>query len=61
MSFALHGVGVSRGIVIGRVQVLQRDQLEISEYGITAEQVNGEILRLNGVNSKRTQTRYGKK
>ena len=58
MSFALHGVGVSRGIVIGRVQVLQRDQLEISEYGITAEQVNGEILRLqNAVAAARLQLR----
>jgi phosphotransferase system enzyme I (PtsI) len=58
MTFALHGVGVSRGIVIGHVHVLERGQLEVSEYAIGKERINAEILRLqNAITQARLQLR----
>ncbi|MGQ0657394.1 MAG: phosphoenolpyruvate--protein phosphotransferase [Chromatiales bacterium] len=58
MTFALHGVGVSRGIIIGRVHLLERDQLEVQEYPIAKEKVNAEILRLqNAITAARLQLR----
>jgi len=58
MTFALHGVGVSRGIIIGRVHLLERDQLEVQEYPISKEKVNAEILRLqNAITAARLQLR----
>ncbi|HTT07510.1 MAG TPA: phosphoenolpyruvate--protein phosphotransferase [Gammaproteobacteria bacterium] len=58
MSFTMHGVGVSRGIVIGRVHLLERNQLEVTEYAIPREQVNTEILRLqNAITAARLQLR----
>lgn len=47
MTFALFGVGVSRGVAIGRVHVLERDQLEIIEYPIDAGQVDAEVQRFH--------------
>jgi phosphoenolpyruvate-protein phosphotransferase (PTS system enzyme I) len=46
MSFSLHGVGVSRGIVIGKVHIIERAELDIVEYSISDEAVPREILRL---------------
>lgn len=58
MTFSVHGVGVSRGIVVGRVHILERDQLEVQEYTINKEKVNTEILRLqNAVTAARLQLR----
>src|SRR5579885_2268100 len=58
MSFTMHGIGVSRGIVIGRVHLLERNQLEVTEYTIPREQVNTEILRLqNAITAARLQLR----
>ncbi len=45
MSFSLLGVGVSRGIAIGRVHILERDQLEISEYTIERNAISEEVHR----------------
>lgn len=47
MSITLHGVGVSRGIAIGRLHILERDKLDIPEYGIKAKEVDTEITRLD--------------
>lgn len=46
MSIALHGVGVSGGIAIGRVHIIERDQLDIPEYRISGAQVPAETERL---------------
>lgn len=46
MSFSLHGVGVSRGVAIGQVHIIERDQLEISEYRIARDKVGAEQQRL---------------
>ncbi len=45
MAIQLTGIGVSRGIAIGRAHVLQRGELEVIEYGITRDQVDEEIQR----------------
>ncbi|MGH8532782.1 MAG: phosphoenolpyruvate-utilizing N-terminal domain-containing protein, partial [Gammaproteobacteria bacterium] len=45
MSISLHGVGVSRGIAMGRAHILHRDQLDISEYCLTEEYVVAEVRR----------------
>jgi phosphotransferase system enzyme I (PtsI) len=42
----LHGVAVSRGIAIGRVHVVERNQLEITEYRLAEHEVEVEIARL---------------
>lgn len=58
MSFTMHGVGVSRGIIIGRVHLLERNRLEVTEYTIPRERVNTEILRLqNAITAARLQLR----
>jgi len=45
MSLSLQGTGVSSGIAIGPVHLLQRDTLEILEYMIPDEIIEDEILR----------------
>ena len=45
VSFALHGVGVSGGIAIGRAQLVSHATLEVAHYTIAAKQVPGEIER----------------
>ena len=58
MSIALHGVGVSGGIAIGRVHIIERDQMDIPEYRISQAQVPTETERLfNAVTSARQQLR----
>ncbi|MEP7207116.1 MAG: phosphoenolpyruvate--protein phosphotransferase [Casimicrobiaceae bacterium] len=44
-SFALHGIGVSSGIAIGRAQLISHATLEVAHYSIGAHQVQGEITR----------------
>lgn len=46
MSITLSGVGVSRGVAIGKVHLLQRGQLEIPEYVVPPKFVNEEVTRL---------------
>ena len=45
VSFALHGVGVSGGVAIGRAQLVSHATLEVAHYTIPARQVPGEIER----------------
>ncbi len=45
MSLAIQGSGVSSGIAIGPVHILQRNTLEILEYTIPAELIDEEIKR----------------
>src|SRR5262249_27405924 len=45
VSFALHGVGVSGGIAIGRAQLVSHATLEVAHYSIPAKQVPAEIER----------------
>ena len=47
VSFALHGVGVSGGIAIGRAQLVSHATLEVAHYTIPARQVAAEIERFN--------------
>ena len=37
MTIALHGMGVSRGIAIGKVHIMEQDDLDIHEYRIEAQ------------------------
>ena len=46
MTFSLHGVGVSQGIAIGRVHLVERNQLEVSEYRVEESEVETEVDRL---------------
>ena len=46
MTLSLHGMGVSRGIAIGRVHIIERDRLDIPEYHIEQDQVETETRRL---------------
>ncbi len=45
VSFALHGIGVSGGIAIGRAQLVSHAMLEVAHYNISARQVPSEIAR----------------
>jgi phosphotransferase system enzyme I (PtsI) len=45
VSFALHGIGVSGGIAIGRAQLVSHATLEVAHYRIAATQVDVEIAR----------------
>ena len=47
MTLALHGMGVSRGIAIGRIHIIERDRLNIPEYHVEDGQVEAETRRLN--------------
>jgi phosphotransferase system enzyme I (PtsI) len=44
-SFALHGIGVSNGIAIGRAQLVSHATLEVAHYAIPASRVDAEIAR----------------
>ena len=46
MTLSLHGMGVSRGIAIGRVHIIERDRPDIPEYHIEHDQVTAETRRL---------------
>ena len=46
MTIALYGRGVSRGIAIGKVHILDRGQIDIPEYQIDKQQVDSETRRL---------------
>lgn len=45
MTFAVHGLAVSRGIAIGRAVVLANSRMEVRHYFIEAAQVDSEIAR----------------
>ena len=45
MTFAIHGLAVSRGIAIGRAVVVASSRVEVRHYFIEAAQVDAEIAR----------------
>jgi phosphotransferase system enzyme I (PtsI) len=45
MSLLLTGIGVSRGIAIGKVHLLQRGQPDVIEYAIPSHLIEREVLR----------------
>lgn len=45
MSLALHGIGISRGIAIGKACVLERDRPEILESAIPSHLIENEVAR----------------
>ncbi|MFP5507089.1 MAG: phosphoenolpyruvate-utilizing N-terminal domain-containing protein, partial [Gammaproteobacteria bacterium] len=45
MAVQLTGIGVSRGIAIGKAHVLQRGELEVLEYAIPHEHLDSEVAR----------------
>jgi phosphotransferase system enzyme I (PtsI) len=45
MAVQLTGIGVSRGIAIGKAHVLQRGELEVLEYAIPSEHIDSEVRR----------------
>jgi len=47
MTFSLHGMGVSKGIAIGRVHIVERDRFDIPEYRIKKSGVEAEAERLS--------------
>jgi phosphotransferase system enzyme I (PtsI) len=56
MTLALTGHPVARGIAIGRCHLVERNELDISEYRIAAEEVDREIQRYrNAVEAAREQ------
>ena len=46
MTLSLHGMGVSRGIAIGRAHIIERGRLDIPEYHIATDQTEMETRRL---------------
>ena len=46
ITFALHGIGVSGGIAIGRAQLVSHATLEVAHYTVPAARVDQEIARL---------------
>ena len=46
-SFALHGIGVSGGIAIGRAQLVSHATLEVAHYAIPAGRIDAEIRRFD--------------
>ncbi len=58
MTIALHGMGVSRGIAIGKVHIVKRDQLDIREYSIKKHRIVDEVKRFeNALTHARQQLR----
>ncbi len=56
MSLALTGIGVSRGIAIGKTYLLQRGLPEVAEYAIPKAQIKDEVTRfLQAVDAARQQ------
>jgi phosphotransferase system enzyme I (PtsI) len=46
-SFALHGIGVSAGIAIGRAQLVSHAALEVAHYTIPPSRVDAEVARFS--------------
>lgn len=45
MALQLSGIGVSRGIAIGRAHLLERDHLDVTEYRVTEHLIESEVER----------------
>jgi phosphotransferase system enzyme I (PtsI) len=46
-SFALHGIGVSGGVAVGRAQLVSHATLEVAHYAIPPARVDAEIARFS--------------
>lgn len=56
MSFTLHGIGVSKGIAIGKVYIINHDPVEINEYSISTIHLDEEVARFeNAISTARQQ------
>ena len=56
MTYSLHGVGVSRGVAIGRAHVIERAEVIVSERAIDVGEIATEIERMHdAVNEARRQ------
>jgi len=47
MTISIQGISISRGIAIGEVHCIERDQIDAPEYVIKKQEVNNEISRFN--------------
>lgn len=45
MSLTLHGIGVSKGIAIGKVHIINHDPIDVREYSIPKQNITKEIAR----------------
>ncbi|HEC84387.1 MAG TPA: phosphoenolpyruvate--protein phosphotransferase, partial [Thioploca sp.] len=45
MSFSLHGIGVSKGIAIGKVHIINHDPVEVNEYCVPTLHLDKEVAR----------------
>ena len=52
MTISIQGISVSRGIAIGQVHCIKRDQIDTPEYLIRKTQIDSEILRLDNAITK---------
>tara|TARA_B100001964_G_scaffold34382_1_gene36656 strand:+ start:349 stop:2055 length:1707 start_codon:yes stop_codon:yes gene_type:complete len=52
VTISIQGISVSRGIAIGRVHCIKRDQIDTPEYLIRKTQIDSEILRLDNAITK---------
>ena len=58
MTISIQGISVSRGIAIGQVHCIKRDQIDVPEYLIRNTQIDSEILRLdNAITNARKELR----
>jgi phosphotransferase system enzyme I (PtsI) len=56
VSFTLHGIGVSKGIAIGKVYIINHDPVEINEYSISTIHLDEEVARFeNAISTARQQ------
>jgi phosphotransferase system enzyme I (PtsI) len=55
MTISLHGIGVSRGIAVGNVHIIQHDKLDIREHSIDPGSINSEIQRFEMAVTKARQ------
>jgi phosphotransferase system enzyme I (PtsI) len=56
VSLTLHGIGVSKGIAIGKVHIIHHDPVDITEYCIQLPHLEAEIVRFeNAVSLARLQ------
>ncbi len=56
MSLTLHGIGVSKGVAIGKVFILKHDQIEVNQQTLSKHSLDEEIARFeNALTIARTQ------
>ncbi|WP_353572647.1 phosphoenolpyruvate--protein phosphotransferase [Candidatus Albibeggiatoa sp. nov. BB20] len=45
MSFTLQGIGVSKGIAIGKIHIIDHDTIEVNEYTLSKQSLDDEVAR----------------